>query len=608
MKAVYNDSSVPEKEAKARYFFPENIMMENAASALEREIDGFFGTTNNSECRTDFCDDNNFKRKNDFYTCHPNHAKSILILCGSGNNGGDGLALARRIYGKYDVKVVLISAPKTDEAKTQLKMAQSVGVEILELQQFEQITNPEQNTLKKSDEPFVNPVLVPDVIVDCIFGTGFHGELPANIKSLLEKINESPEYKSAYKIACDIPSALYFKADVTVTMGALKSILFSDKAKDVTGKIKVADLGINNSIFEKCAAPDAFLIEEIDAKFPLRTKKSAHKGTYGHTAVFAGEKSGAAIIAAESALAFGSGLTTLVKSERSNLEQFKITPELMISDSIPKTTTAILLGPGLGTPDEKTLDAIKEWFKAGTDKAKTQTHAHTATDNPASNTSANQTSRALVLDADMLSYPKIVDFLKELCETSTQNTPAITNSTNHTKSSSTHADSVSIASALRIILTPHPKELATLYSALGFENYTAVQAAQNRFKIAEKIIQKFPQLTLIMKSANTIIAQKSPETNAKDFSDARTESQKTTKTSEVDFYIVAEGTPALAKGGSGDVLAGMTASLLAQGYSAKDAAITAVYAHAIASTNFSGGMGWNLSPQALIGQISALTK
>ena len=481
-------------------------------------------------------------------------------------------------------------------------MAQAVGVEIQDLQQFEQITNPEQNTLKKSDEPFVNPVFVPGVIVDCIFGTGFHGELPANIKSLLEKINESPDYKSAYKIACDIPSALYFKADVTVTMGALKSILFSDKAKDVTGKIKVADLGINSSIFEKCDSPDAFLIEEIDAKFPLRTKKSAHKGTYGHTTVFAGEKSGAAIIAAESALAFGSGLTTLVKSERSNLEQFKITPELMISDSIPKTTTAILLGPGLGTPDKKTLDAIKEWFKAGTDKAKTQTHAHTATDNSDSNTSANQTSRALVLDADMLSYPKIVDFLKELCEPCSTQTPS------ETLFSAPEQTPCSTSTSTRIILTPHPKELATLYSALGLGNYTAVQAAQNRFEIAEKIIQKFPQLTLIMKSANTIIAQKSPETNAADFSTTTKKSRKPTKTSGVDFYIVAEGTPALAKGGSGDGLAGMTASLLAQGYSAKDAAITAVYAHAIASTNFSRGMGWNLSPQALIGQISALTK
>ena len=186
--------------------------MENAASALEREIDGFFCTANNftlkSESDCPFC------------------TKNVLILCGSGNNGGDGLALARRIYGKYDVKVVLISAPKTDEAKLQQKMAQAVGVEIMDFSQFEQPALSRQNSNQTVTKPFAKPSFVPAVIVDCIFGTGFHGELPTKVKSLLEQINENPEYKSSYKIACDIPSALFFKADVTVTMGALKSILY----------------------------------------------------------------------------------------------------------------------------------------------------------------------------------------------------------------------------------------------------------------------------------------------------------------------------------------------------------------------------------------------
>lgn len=508
--------------------------MENAASALEREIDGFFYfcsiSKNNSNCK------NQFDSQNDFYDVHD---KSVLILCGSGNNGGDGLALSRRIYGKYPVKVLLISAPKTDEAKLQLKMAQALGVEILDFSQFEQIELSTANTYKTADEPLVKSSFVPAVIVDCIFGTGFHGELPPKSHSLLEGINDHPEYKASFKIACDIPSALFFKADVTVTMGALKSILFTDKAKDVTGKIKVADLGISSPIFEQCFAPDAFLIEESDIKLPFRTKKSAHKGTYGHTAVFAGEKSGAAILAAEAATQFGSGLTTIVKNANSNLEQFKITPELMIADSIPKTATAILLGPGLGSPDTKRLDAIKEWFKAESNKTQ------------------NPVSPALVLDADMLTFPKIADFLTELCDS-------------QTKENATNA---------RIILTPHPKELAVLYSALGFQNYTAVQAAEARFEIAKQITQKFPQLTLILKSSNTIIA------------------------AESQIFICDQGCQSLAKGGSGDVLAGMTASLLAQGYSAKDAAITAVYAHAIASRNFSEGTGWNLTPLALIEQI-----
>ena len=89
-----------------------------------------------------------------------------------------------------------------------------------------------------------------------------------------------------------------------------------------------------------------------DAKLPFRKNKSAHKGTYGHTSVFACQKSGAAILAATSALNFGSGLTSLIKTSFSDLDQFKISPELMINDLIPAKTTAIVLGPGF-CEDEK---------------------------------------------------------------------------------------------------------------------------------------------------------------------------------------------------------------------------------------------------------------
>ena len=494
MKAVYHNSSIAEKEAKSRYFFPENIMMENAAAALEKQIEDYVAAFTNC----DSCD-SSIGTKCD--SAAPSKI-NVLILSGSGNNGADGIALARRIYGKFNPSVILFGEPKTLEAQTQLKMALAVGVPVAKYSE-------------NGDENYADLIQSSAIIVDCIFGTGFHGDLPSNIKSVLEKVNKC----CAYKIACDIPSGLFFNADVTVTMGALKSILFTDKAKEVVGKIKVADLGISSSIFEQCASPDAFLIEKTDVKLPFRTKKSSHKGTYGHTVVISGQKSGAAIIASQAALNFGSGLTTIVKTENSNLEQFKISPELMISTSIPKNATAILIGPGLGSPCKELLEQIKNF-------------------------------PAVVLDADILTFSEFKPFLDELCDSDVQ----------------------------KIILTPHPKELACIYNALGFEKISAVQAAENRFEIAEKILQKYPKLTLVLKSANTLIA-------------------------ENNFYIVDAGTQALAKGGSGDVLAGMTASLLAQGYSAKDAAITAVYAHAIASKNFCDGTGWDLSPQSLIEQI-----
>ena len=492
MKAVFSDSQKVEKEAKSRYAFPEFIMMENAAAALEAAIPPL---------------------------------SSVLILCGSGNNGGDGYALARRISGKIPCEIFAIKTPKTEEAINQRKMAEAAGVPIL------------------TDLPPDQKLSSYGVIVDCILGTGFSGELKEPLAGIIEKVNKLP----AYKISCDIPSGLRFKADLTVTMGCLKTALFNDKAKALCGKIEVADLGIAAEKFQACGSPDAFLIEKADIKLPWRKNKAAHKGTYGHTALFAGEKSGAGILAAEAALNFGSGLVTLVKTENSNLSQFKISPELMISEQIPANTTCVLIGSGLGkvdkdsgtevppTPACKALEKVKTWF-------------------------ANAKAPACLFDADLFSWKELPAFLDQL----------------HTARPEG-----------KIILTPHLKELKTFCdSAFPDEDALTVAEltqAEKRIETGKKICKRFPGVTLIMKSANTFIAH------------------------EDDIYICDAGSPSLAKAGSGDVLAGMTAALLAQGYTALNAAITAVYAHAFAGTSFAAGQDWALTAEKLISRINPTT-
>ena len=506
MKAVYNDSSTAEKEAKRRYHFPENLMMENAAAAMEKAVWDSPAAQNHKNLK-------------------------ILIACGSGNNGGDGLALARRLCGNASVLVLLYKEPKTPEAKLQFEMAQASGVEF--------ITEPENLKIFKSDEF--------DIIADCLFGTGFKGEPDSKAAEVISKLNAF----KAWKIACDIPSALVFRADVTVTMGALKTILFNDKAKACTGRILTAPLGITDKKFEECAEPDAFLIEKQDCLFPFRKNPATHKGSFGHTAVIAGEKSGAAIIAAEAALEFGSGLTTLVKTKTSNLEQFKISPALMLSNQLPNNTTALLLGSGLGTPSEELLNTIVEFLK---------------------NAKTTSCPPGLVLDADMFTYTGLASFLEKLLEVKN----------------------------LRIILTPHPKELSSLCRLLEIGEYTTAQAAENRMKIAQKISQKYPPLTVIMKSANTFILASKTEQEAEPLSEKQKASSKSS------IFICADGAQSLSKGGSGDVLAGLCASLLAQGYSAKQAAITATEAHALAGKSFSNGQGWDLSPEKLIHALNTL--
>lgn len=492
MKAVFSDSQKVEKEAKARYGFPEFIMMENAAAALEAAIP---------------------------------QLSPVLILCGSGNNGGDGYALARRISGKIPCEIFAIKAPKTEEAINQRKMAEAAGVPIL------------------TDLPPDQKLSSYGVIVDCILGTGFSGELKEPLAGIIEKVNKLP----AYKISCDIPSGLRFKADLTVTMGCLKTSLFDDRAKDLCGKIEVADLGIAAEKFQVCGSPDAFLIEKADIKLPWRKNKAAHKGTYGHTAFFAGEKSGAGILAASAALNFGSGLVTLVKTENSNLSQFKISPELMISEQIPANTTCVLIGSGLGKVDKdsgtevpsgpacKALEKVKDWFS----RAK---------------------SPACLFDADLFSWKELPAFLDQLHSARPEG---------------------------KIILTPHLKELKTFCdSAFPDEDALTVAdltQAEKRIETGKKICKRFPDVTLIMKSANTFIAH------------------------QEEIYICDAGSPSLAKAGSGDVLAGMTAALLSQGYTARDAAITAVYAHAFAGTSFAAGQDWALTAEKLISRINPTT-
>ena len=477
-----------EKSAKQKYAIPDFLMMENAAKAM---VQLFLPSAR------------------------------VLILCGKGNNGGDGYALARLLQNKFDVTVVSLEEPTSAEAKVQCEMCRRLGIEITGINNLEEVCK----SLTSND-----------YIVDCLYGTGFHGELSDESKKILDIIN----HNKAKKIACDIPSALEFVADSTVTMGTQKLELYSDKAKEVCGSISVADLGISKELFEAGLEPDAFLIDASDRKLPLRHFRSAHKGKYGHTAVFCGDKCGAAIIAATASMNFGSGLTSLIENpdfattegRRIALSQFKISPSLMISDSIPRKTTCIVIGSGFTSFSNVAADALKKWFEK--------------TENP-----------AVVLDAGMITSPGTLDLLRELNK----------------------------VESARIVLTPHLSELNQFLQLCPDipEELCSISTLANNpeSKIAVgKLLNKlFPHTTVIMKSANTFIA------------------------SDGEIFIVTDGAQSLAKGGSGDILAGLIAALLAQGYSAKDAAITATEHHALLSQQL-GITSYDLIPEKLLYKIS----
>ena len=297
MQKLFEEVDSLDKKCYENFFLSEDLLMEHAAQGIASYI------------------------KNNF-----SNDKTVIVAVGSGNNGADGIALSRLLYKTYNVSLFFVKEPKSKMALLQAKRAQALGV-------------PKINKLQESD-----------IIVDAIVGTGFNGEFSKGITDILKEINSF----NTFKIACDIPSGLKktgecasttFQADTTLTMGALKKSLYLDEAKDFVGNIQVLDLGISREIYE--TQTHWQLLDLEDLQLPSREKKNSHKGSFGHLSVICGEKSGAGIMSALSALNFGAGLVTLVGYE--NHQTLNTPYSLMYSHSLAKNTTAIACGMGLGT-------------------------------------------------------------------------------------------------------------------------------------------------------------------------------------------------------------------------------------------------------------------
>ena len=262
MRYLYLSTKPLDERAKSKYLLSDELLMENAANALC----GLVGSLT--------------------------HKGSVVtIVCGSGDNGADGYALARKLQGSYITRIYEAKEPKSRLCKLQSERAQVAGCE------------------------WVKKLLPCDVLIDCLFGSGFAGELSAEFIKLLEQMNTC----ARLNIACDVPSGLNlqgcvgsiaFRADYTLSMGALKVALFSDVAKDIVGQVLVGDLGVSRELFE--VQSPFYLLEESDMRLPHRTKHNCHKGSFGHIAVIAGEKAGAAELSAMSGLRMGAGLVSVV--------------------------------------------------------------------------------------------------------------------------------------------------------------------------------------------------------------------------------------------------------------------------------------------------------
>lgn len=304
MQNLFQEVYSLDERCYSKYGLSEEILMEHAAEGMHRSIRQSFP-----------------------------EGSCVVIVCGSGNNGADGIVLARLLHPDYQVSLLLPRGAKSPMAQTQLERVKALGLSI------------------------ASKLETCDVLVDAFYGSGFSGEFDVPSLELIKAMNAMP----AFKIACDMPSGLHldgtlakesFIADVTLTMGALKRGQFSDAAKGAVGDLQVIDLGVSRRRYEK--ESDWRLLDVDDIRLPLRQQTSSHKGSYGHLAVICGEKEGAAVLAGSAALRFGTGLVTLI----SNV-QVQIPYELMQSHLLPSTTTAIVAGMGLGQEfSEKELSAL----------------------------------------------------------------------------------------------------------------------------------------------------------------------------------------------------------------------------------------------------------
>lgn len=509
----------------------------------------------------------------------------ILGAIGGGNNGADALTALRMLSGDYETLGLVCAQNLSKLCQKQLEIAVRAGVRILnldenlafirgEILQFQSAGDKAKiwRTIfsQSQDAGEFLQNFNAACVIDGIFGSGLNRELSENHVRLIGMLNEL----NAYKIACDMPSGLdengntrgaCFTANVTVAMGARKLALYSDEAKDFTGKIRLAKLGVSaqnydaslkfnqkpaekkeenfeNSLFKTPAriiGKDAnltqnetgeqvialahieeeeaknFLLQKSDLRLPVRAKQNVNKGNFGHAFIIAGEMSGAAITAARAANAIGAGLVSVV-GER---EILGLDAQIMQCAQISEKMNAGALGMGLGA---KFCAGLNFEILAG---------------------------KSLVIDADMLREPRVIELARLNGNT---------------------------------VLTPHPKEFVSLLNFANFGEFDVERVQKNRFELAREFSLSVP-CVLVLKGANTIIARAGK------------------------LYVMRHGDASLAKGGSGDALAGIIAGLLAQGYEALDAAISGTLAHALGARKFKGA-NYAMSANDVIEGIKCLRK
>ncbi|HMQ08655.1 MAG TPA: NAD(P)H-hydrate dehydratase [Saprospiraceae bacterium] len=435
----------------------------------------------------------------------PKAYDKLAVLCGTGNNGGDGLAIARLsnpYFEKVSIILCQISKPTPDNL-TMLSILPP-DIEIIHLTKGDSFRFSMENTL----------------LIDALFGNGFNRPLEGYWAELITEINKT--VPCIYSI--DIPSGMSsddIPGDETVCIRAHRTLSFEmpkrsflfPESESFVGDWNFHSIGLDAESWNQLESYALAISESMICNFIKKRNMYSHKGTYGHTAILAGNygMAGAAILAANGAMRSGAGKVTC------------ITPEMCIAP-IQAQAPEVMCLPGCGSffldtlPEYKNFQAIGAGCGIGT-QGKTKSILF--------NLLKEWKGRSLVLDADALNIIAQEQWLDIIPNNS--------------------------------ILTPHPGEFKRL-----FGNY---RNSEERLEMQIMFSQKH-RIYIIFKSAFSTL---------------------TTPMGKVFFNI--NGNAGMATAGCGDVLTGIIAGLLGQGYTPEQAALTGLYVHGRAGDLASQKMG-----------------
>jgi NAD(P)H-hydrate epimerase len=433
---------------------------------------------------------------------YPNCKKAVVIV-GRGNNGGDGLVVARYLINSgVEVKTFIIGEKEklSPPTKTNASILEGMKAPIKYIQDVKEVAAEMEKT---------------DLVIDALLGIGIKGEVRGLYRKVIELINASQNI-----VAVDIPSGLEassgqiagvcVKANLTVTMELPKLGLLLYPGREYVGELVVKKIGYPTRLVEEFET-NLELVEDalVKKKMPPR-KPYSHKGTYGRVFVLAGSvgMTGAAALTAESALRAGAGLVTLgIPQSLNPILEEKLTevitrplpeidgalsPEALSQiEDILKEQDVLAVGPGISQRPQ-TAQLIRELLP--------------------------KMKLPLVIDADGVNN-LTVDILNEL------NAPTI--------------------------LTPHPGELSRLIKK------PIAQIERDRVGTAKEFACNY-NVVLVLKGVPTVTSLPSGE-----------------------VYINPTGNSGLASGGSGDVLTGIIAGLLAQGAKPGEAGFMGAYIHGL---------------------------